>query len=174
MDNMKGYINAIDLSKYINKKYREKYNTNISAIKLQKSLYFLFAYWGGYVKKMKEMVVAGQGAVEAESIDYKEYLFDNRIEAWIYGPVVKDVYEKYKIIIKDDGDEANKIVSELPADVKIFIDDLLDDIFTISDFKLVDISHEDRSWKNSFIESDEKHEREIKKEDIINEYSRKK
>ncbi len=168
---MKGYIDAVDLASYVAKKYKYKFNSDISSIKLQKSLYFLFAYWGGFVRKAK--LAAGEGQIEELNEDYKEYLFDNKIEAWIYGPVVVDVYHKFdRINLANDYDLAQKIRA-LPNEVLAFIDDLLDDLFTVSDFKLVDISHSDDCWKKNFKEDDIKHNREIHKEDIINEYSTK-
>ncbi len=171
MNKEKGYINAIDLAKYINKKYKEKFKSDISSIKLQKSLYFLFAYWGGFVKELQTK--KGEGLIETEDANYKQYLFDNRIEAWIYGPVITDVYHKFDSVRKYDK-EAEKKINELPIEVKSFIDDLLDDIFKVSDFKLVDLSHNDNCWKKNFIEDDKKHNREILKEDIIDEYSKRK
>ena len=56
---------------------------------------------------------------------------------------------------------------------KEFVDDLLNQLFEISDFSLVDLSHQDECWRNYYIESDEKHNREIPKEEIINEYCNK-
>lgn len=56
---------------------------------------------------------------------------------------------------------------------KDFIDDLLDQLFEIDDFGLVNISHQDECWRKHYIETDEKHNRQIPKEEIINEYSKK-
>ena len=171
MKKQKGYINAIDLAKYINDKYKKKYKSDISSIKLQKSLYFLFAYWGGFVKGLQTN--KGDGLIETQGIDYKTYLFDNKIEAWIYGPVITDVYHNFNSVKKYDK-KAEEEINNLPIEVKSFIDDLLDDIFEVSDFKLVDLSHNDDCWKKNFSEEDERHNREILKEDIIDEYSKRK
>ena len=43
----------------------------------------------------------------------------------------------------------------------------------IDDFGLVRISHEDECWKRNYVETDERHNREIPKEEIISEYSAK-
>ena len=51
-----------------------------------------------------------------------------------------------------------------------YIDDLLEDINSVSDFRLVDISHKDQAWINSFDFNEENHSREINKDDIISEY----
>lgn len=155
--------NALDLSCYIAKEYFNKYNRKISNIKLQKSLYFLFAYWGGFMAQNK------LGDVE-ETFNYTEYLFGDRIEAWTYGPVIPKVYHDFD----DYYNESNilNIQTMLGANefVKSFIDDLLSEIFPLSDFKLVDISHDDNCWKDNYNTKDQRHNKEISKEAIINEY----
>ena len=43
-------VDAKELASYIKYKYNEQFgNSNIPPIKLQKSLYFLLAYWGGFI-----------------------------------------------------------------------------------------------------------------------------
>lgn len=162
---------AIKLALYIRKKYLE-YKGNIdkriiSPIKLQKSLYFLFAYWGQFIRSNKE----NQDSVEISYADLNEILFDDRIEAWTYGPVVPNVFiaEKNDWLDRDIEDDylKNEIVK------KEFIDNLLEQLFEIDDFGLVNISHQDECWRKHYIESDERHSREIPKEEIIDEYSRK-
>ena len=49
----KGLVNAKELACYITDYYMIKFSKEISPIKLQKSLYFCFAYWGGFVRKSK-------------------------------------------------------------------------------------------------------------------------
>lgn len=159
---------AIKLAAYIRKKYMD-YKRNIekreiSPIKLQKSLYFLFAYWGKFIRENRE----NPDSVEVDYSSYNEYLFDDKIEAWTYGPVIPSVFsaEKCEILpfVDIDGYLAEDHVK------REFIDDLLHQLFAISDFSLVDLSHQDECWKNYYIENDKKHNREIPKEDIINEY----
>lgn len=55
----------------------------VTNLKLQKILYFLWIDW-----------YRGTG----------EYLFDDRMEAWYYGPVVPDVYHRYRTFIEDPID----------------------------------------------------------------------
>lgn len=52
----------------------------VTNLKLQKILYFMWLDW--YKKR-------------------KEYLFDDRIEAWHYGPVVPSVYLRYRAFLAD-------------------------------------------------------------------------
>lgn len=159
---------AVQLALYIRKKYLE-YEKNIdkriiSPIKLQKSLYFLFAYWGQFIKSNKE----NQDSVEVNYSNYSEYLFNDRIEAWTYGPVVPEVFTAEKSGWLDNLKVSNYLENEIEK--KEFIDNLLNQLFEIDDFGLVRLSHEDLCWKKYYIESDEKHNREIPKEEIIDEY----
>ena len=162
---------AIKLALYIKKQYLE-YEKNInnkiiSPIKLQKSLYFLFAYWGQYIRKNKE----NKDSVEVDYSDLNEWLFDDRIEAWTYGPVVPEVFMYERAGLLDKEPDCDYLKNE---DIKKeFIDNLLDQLFEIDDFGLVRISHEDECWRRNYIESDERHNREIPKEEIINEYASK-
>lgn len=74
------YFDVMDLAKYINAKYMEKFNKNITPIKLQKCLYFLFAYWGGFVKQGQD----NPKFVEEDMSKYKKYLHNGKFEAWTY------------------------------------------------------------------------------------------
>lgn len=174
MDNIEGFnqepSEAIQLALYIRKRYLEyKRNTSkriISPIKLQKSLYFLFAYWGHFIKSNKE----NKDSVEVDYSNYSEFLFNDRIEAWTYGPVVPNVFIAEKNGWLDSFEADKYLESETDRVKKEFIDNLLNQIFEIDDFGLVRLSHEDECWKRNYVESDERHNREIPKEEIIDEY----
>ena len=78
-------------------------------------------------------------------------------------------------ILEKYGNQIYDRIPESEYDIvkKEFIDNLLEQLFEIDDFGLVNISHQDECWKKHYIESDERHNREIPKEEIIDEYSRK-
>lgn len=164
--NMKknGILDAKDLAEYIRYKYFEKKKREISPIKLQKSLYFLFAYWGGMIRKSTN----NPDYVEEDLSTENEILYDNEIQAWVYGPVVPDVYRSNKSSTKYDESKdifkGNKFLEET-------INSILQDIFDVPDFKLVSISHEDKCWQDSFDENVTCHNNEIEKESIIKEYA---
>lgn len=160
-------LNVKDLACYICHQYKEEstISKDISPIKLQKALYFLFAFWGGFIRKGKNSNVEQQ-------IDLDENLFDELIEAWVYGPVVPDVFSDYKNgKIDCESVDYNSIFSMYPTVLKETIDSLLHDIFRISDFKLVSLSHEDKCWSRNFIENQSPHDKEIPKNEIIEEYA---
>ena len=153
-----------NLAAYIQKKYFEDKQMMISPIKMQKSLYFLFAYWGGFVRKSNRYP-----DVEDNMGKYDERLFDEPIEAWVYGPVIPVVYREFDNI---ESYYSENIFSGLDQ-VKDFVDGLLKDLFNVSDFTLVEISHEDKAWKMNFSKDNLRHNTEIYKEEIIQEYANK-
>jgi uncharacterized phage-associated protein len=161
---------AMLLAEYIKWKYLQ-YDKNVnqrevSPIKLQKSLYFLFAYWGQYIRQNKE----NKDSVEVDYSEYNEILFDDKIEAWTYGPVVPQVYMADKCGLLNDIPREGYLEKNIVK--KEFIDNLLEQLFEIDDFGLVSISHQDECWKKNYIKSDERHNKEIPKEEIIDEYSK--
>lgn len=159
--------NAKSLAVYIKDEYRKYSNgKEISPIRLQKALYFCFAYWGGFVRKGKN----AENLSEINPSDYDEILFNDEIEAWVYGPVIPNVYKA----CKEGTLEDNRLtVEELfkNYEVKDYIDGILKDLFEVSDFTLVDIAHNDNAWKNNFDFKELIHNNTINKEEIILEYA---
>lgn len=156
----KGLVNAKELACYITDYYMVKFSKKISPIKLQKSLYFCFAYWGGFVRKSK--------LNEAEiTINKSDWLFDEDIEAWVYGPVVPDVYRDNNLM-----NSKNDNLFDGLDDVKDFLNGVLDEILNVSDFKLVEVAHSDNCWIKNYHPDDLKHNKIIDKEDIISEYAK--
>lgn len=104
----------------------------VTNLKLQKLLYFAQAY---YLAKLGRP------------------LFNDRIEAWEYGPVIPDVYHKYKsegsapiILEKDD--------SGLDGEDKKNLQTIWDTFGGYSAGRLVDISHAHTPWKEAYASSD--------------------
>ena len=62
----------------------------IGPLKLQKGLYFLFAF---YINTYS--VEHQTDVIETENI-FPKYLFQADFEVWNYGPVIRDVYLKFK------------------------------------------------------------------------------
>lgn len=166
-----------DIVNYIIWKYQNDFNNQISPIKLQKSLYFLYVWWieKVYQDKLKNELE------DSEVDDYfysqidmskcKEYLFQSNFEAWQYGPVDPKIYRTYKY-----GDDMDNELTPSNLDVSNkengqviinFIDNALDKIFNTNDFTLVDLSHEDDCWNKAY-RNDKNHT--MYEEDIKNEY----
>lgn len=171
----KGILTAKELASYIRSKYSEFTNNSkeITPIKMQKSLYFCFGFWAGFVAKGKEDNVMPANC--------SEILFEDTIEAWAYGPVVPEVYfdEKNRKLFKQKSEEQKALESAIKKLSKYdflqeTIDSIINDVFEISDFKLVSISHMDKCWQNHFHAEAPKHNETIPAEEIIDEYSTKK
>ena len=157
---------AKSLAAYIAYEYEKATKRTISPVRLQKTLYFCFAYWGGFVRKGNVYQDVDRAEIDVSNLEEK--LFDDRIEAWVYGPVVPSVYHENNIESYYDPD----FLCDSP-EVKDFIDGVIKDTIEISDFKLVDISHCDLSWYLHFDYDANFHNEEITKEEIIEEYATK-
>lgn len=164
----KVFKTAKELAQYINWFYTTKINTNgkLSDIVLQKTLYFLFAYWGGFIR---QGILDNNIEIEGQP----EYLYDDKIEAWTYGPVLPEIYKLYKQnqLFEEydelcDFFEGNEFMHNI-------IDGLLNDILRVDPFRLVAISHMDNCWRDNYKLDDKKHNREILKETILIEYGNK-
>ena len=100
----------------------------ISNLKLQKVLYFVQAY---YLAKLGRP------------------LFSDTIEAWEYGPVVPNIYRKYK------KSGSNPIISEedtssLPIEEKKIVEDVWNTFGGYSASRLVAITHAHTPWKEVY------------------------
>lgn len=161
-------LSARDLACYILDYYKENVSDKkMSDIVLQKSLYFLFAFWGGFIRQ-------GHMDNNPEVMDQSEILFTETIEAWTYGPVVAEIYYERKDGILDAYYEEKYIgkdrLFEENEFLKITLDGLLKDIVKVDPFRLVTISHRDKAWIEKY-DGETSHHNEILKEDIIKEYA---
>jgi orf24 len=149
------FENVDNLVEYLLFKYKE-----LTPLKLQKSLYFLFGFYAGTYQQSE-----AEGELES-TYQFPKYLFDAEFEAWTYGPVIKDVYFKNKRgeYTGKNYDFSNKYVD---AEINKFIDDVSEMIMKKSDFALVDRTHEDKVWKEAISKGKST---EMKKEDIASEY----
>jgi len=166
MKNKEAILDARVLACYIIDYYKNKLNNidDISPLKLQKALYFCFAYWGGFIRKNNFF----SDDTKEITLNYSEILFGNTIEAWTYGPVVPDVYKAFKdnslSTYKDENIFKDKVY------LKEYINNILDDVLNTNDFRLVEISHEDNCWKRNFKPKSKFHNLIINPEEIIKEY----
>lgn len=120
---------ALDVSKHIIQRCNETGNT-ISNLKLQKILYFVQA----------EFLVSTGGAC-----------FPEAIEAWDFGPVVPEVYHRYKVygsanIPYMGGGKTVKISSK---DQKL-MDGIIDECSGYSASSLVEITHQQDPWRDAY------------------------
>lgn len=107
-----------------------KCNRSVSNLRLQKLLYFVQLYF---------------------LMCRNTPCFNAKMEAWDFGPVVPEVYHKYKrfgsMIIQEIDHSAH---SEISSDDRILIDDMLDECANKTTRDLVEITHQQSPWKNAY------------------------
>ncbi len=105
----------------------------ISNLKLQKMLYYLKGFF-------------------IAAIDKK--LFDDSIEAWQYGPVVRTAYFHFKDFgnnsISLRGDEN---IITLPKIEEELFNEVMEEYGQFSAIKLMNMTHEELPWKKTFSEN---------------------
>lgn len=167
-------FDKFELSNYIASVYKERTDLEVSPIKLQKALYFLFAYFGGWASFSNQNQEFNE--LDNESID--THLFNATFMAWDYGPVDTEVYNSYKNeranFYRIDAEAAKSVLMDNDSAVFTMIDHLYDQIIDLNDFTLVDVSHKDNAWKENYIKRAQGqflNAKPITNEEIINEYA---
>lgn len=159
-----------DLVNYVINQYKQKTSVDISPLKLQKSLYLLFAMWGGNAAIINEDIDKGQGTIELTD-KVSTLLFDANFEAWRYGPVDIDVYDRYKENEYQGDIQSITDLTTVSQDflniLMPFIDSVLEQVFDINDFSLVSITQKDKVWKSAYEDNEDL---SMNNEDIIHEY----
>jgi len=150
---------------------------DMGPIRLQKTLYFLFAFYGATYGSIgnENNEEKNELASEVDSDFYPKQLFANDFEAWQYGPVVREVYKSNKNDEYEDlSDEiGSKYNQRNEKDVILFLDDLVDDLKEMSDFALVDRTHQDKAWKDKFDAVNPYASNKIDKQALVQEYKEK-
>ena len=126
---MKRPYSATLIARYIISRQSEC-NRSVSNLRLQKLLYFVQAYF---------------------FLSLDEPCFKNRIEAWDFGPVVPEVYHKYKrfgsMIIQENEKCSIEDIDEEDCQK---IDEMLDACADKTTRELVNITHEQKPWKRAY------------------------
>lgn len=105
----------------------------ISNLKLQKLLYYMQGFFIAVFDKK---------------------LFANEIEAWQYGPVVREIYEHFKefgsgaIILKAEAD-----IQDLPKEENELFYEVMEEYGQFSAIKLMNMTHQELPWKKVFHEN---------------------
>lgn len=125
---------AIDIAQNIIKLYNDKVDELVSDydivpeyitnLKLQKLLYFVQAL---------SLMIFGKNA------------FPEKILAWSYGPVVKEVYQQYKENHANDI-KSDSSVKKLSSGVYKLIEEVINCYGSIEANKLIDFTHEEEPW----------------------------
>lgn len=128
---------ALNIATYI---YAQGHKSNL---KINKLLYICFGFYGA---------------------TYGKFLFNDKIEAWQYGPVIPSVYHAF-----NNGYFDNNTDFLLKDKQKDSIDKVLSIYGTKAPFLLVDLTHQQNTpWSNAYV-SEKKHI-QIEKQAIIDYY----
>lgn len=102
----------------------------LTNMKLQKLLYYVYSWYG--VEKGKE-------------------LFDEKIMAWKYGPVVTSVYDKYR---KYGADVIKEVEGGNSDKLDPFTKDLIEEVFTVygnkTAIELMNLTHSEAPWRDAY------------------------
>lgn len=128
---------------------KEELGDKISPLRLQKTLYFLFAYYGASYGSMSESKEYKES--QNEMMNLPPYLFNAEFEAWQYGPVLREVYfgHKYNNFVEEcKFDPSNIEIQDETMRVEVieYLKELIRNTSEVSDFGLVERSHEDDEW----------------------------
>ena len=116
--------------KLICKKILDLSNNKISNLALQKLLYLIQAY---------------------SLIDSNEPIFEDKIEAWQYGPVVPEAYYYFRY---KKNELENLSTNDLEKKIKKYIDEIFNTFGNINPFILVKLTQSYESWINSWRNSE--------------------
>ena len=120
-------------------------------MKIQKTLYLLFAFYGATYGKL----INKENNSELDSNNYTPFLFEPNFQAWKYGPVDYDVYinfkkEKYKGL-KSIENILNEDLTEVEnRNIITFIKNIINQTDGIDDYTLIDRTREDKVWSDSY------------------------
>lgn len=149
-------------------------DSDMGPIRLQKTLYFLYAFYGAtYGSISVGQSDDGENFLSELNNEqtYPPELFEAKFEAWQYGPVIRSVYFANRdgmfVFLQDINQEK---WSRDDKEVVKFIDSLVEDLKEMSDFALVDRTHQDESWKAKFDPQNPYLSQDINNEDLIREY----
>lgn len=121
-------ISANDIAKYFLSLVSEEEGELISNLKLQKLLY----YAQGFSLAM-----------------FNKPLFPEKIEAWIHGPVVPEVYHYYKKYGRGRIPHHNVDLAKFNDDIRELLDEVYDVYGQYSASVLRNLTHEEPPWKNT-------------------------
>lgn len=98
--------------------------------------------------KLQKLLYYAQGSYLALK---DEPLFNEEIEAWTYGPVVPEVYHKFKGYGSNgiDTSEISMELNQIDDEAKKILEEVYDVFGQYSASKLVKMTHEEAPWKNT-------------------------
>jgi uncharacterized phage-associated protein len=124
-------ITAMQVAAYFLSKVDDELGEGITNLKMQKLVYYAQAY---------HLAIFGIP------------LFGEEIQAWQHGPVVPDLYRKFKRFNSgpiDADDYLPTINQGLSEDVREFLDEVYEQFAQFSAWRLADMTHTEDPWKEA-------------------------
>ncbi len=79
-----------------------------------------------------------------------EKIFDSDFEAWVHGPVLRELYAKYKKFqwkpIDENVGDSIEILASMPEDVRSVVKEVTDEYFGLSAYELERLTHAEEPW----------------------------
>jgi len=124
-------MTAIDVAKYFLYKTSQDGDL-ITNLKMQKLLYYAQAWY---------------------LVNFDKSLFEDQIFAWDFGPVVKNVYDRFKKyrhtpIVIEENFERN--IKKIGKEDKKFLDEFYDQFSNYSAHDMVNLSHSEEPWQKAY------------------------
>ena len=120
--------NVLDIAhKILNKATLTEYEEPISNLKLQKLLYYMQGYHLAY---------------------FDSPLFEEEIEAWMYGPVVPSVYQHFKRY-ENNGIKYSNDVTALSLQEEKLFEEVYHVYNSYSAIGLMNLTHAETPWKST-------------------------
>lgn len=153
-----------------------------SSSKIQKTLYLLFAFYGATYGRLK-----ADPSNELETVNYPTYLFEPNFEAWRYGPVDPEVQaamnkQAYEPFVSDipniihegleleDKAFANVLDPSEVRNIRLFIDNIIEQTDNTDDFTLIGRVCEDDTWTSVVKGDGNCNDKIISPQSIVDEY----
>lgn len=107
----------------------------MSPKKLQKILYYAYS-WG---------LVFFNEDVE----NLKNVLFDAKFEAWVHGPVIREVYSEFAPYGYEDIEKRDDTSGKLPEDVEDLLNQVFDAYGRFNGNELESLTHSELPWREA-------------------------
>lgn len=126
-------MQALDISVYIVKQFNKECQP-ITNLKLQKVLYYIQM---GHLQ------------------EYGFPAFDDPIEAWRHGPVIYDIYSRFKrytsMPISMDDVYIRQVNENLDKTCMSVCDKIIKKTLLLDPWKLVELTHQTEAWKKNYV-----------------------
>ena len=107
---------------------------------------------------------------------FKKPMFENRVEAWVHGPVIRDLWDLHRKQYEFDAEALKRAdpsanANNLTDQDRLVIKSVLHGVGALSGLDLKDRTHAEAPWKDAFDKSEQFHDTEITKDAMMEYYA---